>query len=97
METEEAEVRTLGGQTKRVRRVVGDSPQHGKHLLWDSLNNTIAELDGGLAFAIGVACIEAELANSGTRFWEVRHPNNVAIYHVACTAHGQATVTHIGA
>lgn len=65
-----------------ARRVVGDTPEHGKHLLYDSHTDTITECNGGLAFAIGVAVMEAELARDDHRFWQVQHPNGVAIYHV---------------
>lgn len=76
-------VQTLGGDTKQVtRRVIGDSPKHGRHLLWDSDSNTVAELHGGLSFALGVACMEAELACDENRLFRVMHPNLVVLYDV---------------
>jgi hypothetical protein len=83
---EDFEVRTLGidpgtGQ-HTTRRVIGDSPQHGKHLLWDSDSNTTTQIEGGLAFAIGVACMEAELCRDEQRLFRVMHPNQVVLYEV---------------
>lgn len=80
---ENFEVRTLGGTTRQVtRRVIGDSPEHATHLLWDSDSNTISGLHGGLAFALGVACMEAELACDENRLFRVMHPNLVVLYDV---------------
>jgi hypothetical protein len=83
---EDAEVRTLGinpGTGHRTkRRVIGDSPQHGKHLLWDSDSNTLSVLEGGLAFALGVACMEASLTANEGRLYRVMHPNQVVLYDV---------------
>lgn len=66
-----------------TRRIIGDSPEHGKHLLWDSgSNTTTTQLTGGLAFSLGVACMEAELACDENRLFRVMHPNMVVLYEV---------------
>jgi hypothetical protein len=79
--------------SKRV--VTGDTPEHGKYTIWDSHTEAYAESSGGLAFAIGVAVQEAEITRDASRFWEVCHPNHVALYHVYWVGNGVA-VTKIG-
>ena len=83
---EDTEVRTLSDNTNTgrysTRRVIGDSPAHGKHLLWDSDSNTVTVMEGGLAFAIGVACMEASLTANETRLYRVMHPNKVVLFEV---------------
>jgi len=71
------------------RHVIGDTPQRAKYLVWDSATDAYAECHGGLAFALGVAALEAETVRDHTRFWQVCHPNGVAIYHVAYMPSGE--------
>lgn len=91
---EDAPVRTLS-DTLPSRRVVGDSPAHGKHLIWDSRTDVYAECSGGLAFAVGVACIEAEIARDSARVWKVCHPNGTELYFVTWIDTGQIIVTKV--
>lgn len=96
METEEFTVRTLGGDTRQVsRRVIGDTPEHGKHLVWDSHANTLTEINGGLAFALGVAALEAEIARDSSRFWQIQHPNGNVLYHVMWSPEPHITITKV--
>jgi hypothetical protein len=81
--------------TRSKRVVTGDTPEHGKYTIWDSHTEAYAESSGGLAFAIGVAVQEAEITRDASRFWEVCHPNQVALYHVYWVGNGVA-VTRIG-
>lgn len=62
---------------------ISSPPRTAKHLITDSHSNTTAETDGGLAFSIGVAVVEAETTKDATRHYCIKHPNNVCIYHVA--------------
>jgi hypothetical protein len=71
------------------RHVIGDTPQRGKYLIYDGEHTT--EVEGGLAFALGVAVMEAELCRDAERFWWVQHPNGVTIYHV-CTDGGDGNI-----
>lgn len=81
----------------RSKRVVsGDTPEHGKHLLWDSHTETVTESNGGLAFSVGCAVLEAELARDCARFWQVQHPNGVPLYHVHYMHTGNVAVTRVG-
>lgn len=82
--------------TPIMRRVIGDTPEHGKHYIMDSDTECITVCDGGLAFSLGVACIEAEIARNVHRYWQVCHPNGVVIYHVAYTDSGQIVVSRVG-
>lgn len=77
---------TLPTQDVVRRRVIGDTPKHGKYLLEDSHSEHIATIEGGLAFAIGVACMEAELAKDAHRLWTVKHPNGVGLYYIGYMA-----------
>ena len=77
------------------RRVIGDTPQVGHHLIWDSHTDTFAESDGGLAFSVGVAVIEALTACDTQRFWRVCHKNGAALYVVMWTDTGSVVVTKV--
>ena len=65
-----------------ARKIVGDSPEHATHLIWDSHTNKYAESNGGLAFSVGVAVIEAVTACDPDRFWKVCHKNRVELFVV---------------
>lgn len=80
--------------TQASRHVIGDTPERGKYLIFDGEVTTICE--GGLAFALGVACLEAELVCDFTRFWQVQHPNGVAIYHVCYMPSGEVIMRNVG-
>lgn len=96
IETARMAIRDRQIRTAAARRVIGDTPQHGKHLVYDSAKGVHAECDGGLAFALGVACLEAELVKEPSRFWQVCHPNCVIIYHVMWQEPGQIIVVNVG-
>jgi hypothetical protein len=77
------DITTPDDSTQQVtRRIIGDTPQHARHLLWDSDSNTLTQVEGGLSFALGVACMEAELACDENRLFRVMHPNMVVLYDV---------------
>lgn len=79
-----------------VVRIVGNTPESGKHIITDSHVNHVMYSNGGLSFTLGVACIEAEAAKDVERFWNVCHPNGVAIYHVMWVDSGNVVVTRVG-
>jgi enterochelin esterase-like enzyme len=68
--------------SQRMRVVTGDTPEHAKHLIWDSHTDMYAESNGGLAFSIGVAVLEAETVRDCARFWKVCHQNGTELYYV---------------
>lgn len=78
-------------ETKRVIKM-----EHSEYIIHDSGSQRDYHTDQGLAFAIGVAVMECELARDYTRFWQVQHPNGVNIYHVAHISSGPVVVTRIG-
>jgi hypothetical protein len=82
--------------TSPKRVVTGDTPEHGKHLIWDSHTETVTESNGGLAFTLGCAVLEAELTRDRQRFWQVQHPNGVALYHVYYLNSGNVAITRVG-
>lgn len=71
-------------ETRRVVRQAGY-----KHIIIDSATDRVYHTDQGLAFALGVACIEAETVRDFTRFWKVCHPNGTELYHVAYMPSGE--------
>lgn len=75
-----------------LRKVIGDSPEHAKHIIMDSKSTVPIECNGGLAFAIGVAVQECMLAKEEQRLFTVCHPNMVVIYCVAYSVSGVAVV-----
>lgn len=78
------------------RRVIGDSPEHARHLIWDSHTNTYAESDGGLAFSVGVAVIECVTVCNPDRFWKVCHSNGVELFVVQwIDTYGTVCVTKV--
>lgn len=83
----------MAGSLKRV--VTGDTPEHGKHLLVDSNTGVATECNGGLAFALGVAVMEAEISREANRFWQVCHPNGAQLYHVMWLPSSQVLVTKV--
>jgi hypothetical protein len=76
------------------RAVIGDTPEHAKHLISDGA--TVTECSGGLSFALGVACMEAELRKDATILYRVQHPNELDLYHVAYMPSGDVIVRRVG-
>ena len=75
------------------RRVIGDTPEHGKYLIEDSGTGVTAECNGGLAFALGVATLEAETCREDNRMWSVKHPNGAILYIVKFSLIQSQTIT----
>lgn len=68
-----------------------------RHIILDSHNGAEFYTDEGLAFTIGVAALECELTADPTRFYQIQHPNGVAIYHINFIADTrQVLITKIG-
>jgi hypothetical protein len=70
-----------------------------RHIIVAPNGNTY-ETHEGLAFAIGVACVECETTRIGDEgaFYRIQHPNGVDIYHVAYIGDtAQVIVTKVGA
>ncbi len=79
-----------------ARKIVGDSPEHAQHLIWDSHTDTYAESNGGLAFSVGVAVIECVTVCDPDRFWRVCHKNGVELYVVQWNStYGTVCVTKV--
>lgn len=76
----------------RDRRVIGDTPEHTRYLIEDTGTDAVTACPGGLAFALGVAALEAETAREDTRMWSVKHANGVLLYIVKFSTQSSQTI-----
>lgn len=73
-----------------IDRVTRGTP--ARHMIHDSESDCSYDTVDGLAFTIGVAAIEAEIAHDPARVFTVCHPNGVKLYIVTYT-YGQIIIT----
>lgn len=80
------------------RVAVGDfdrTRSRTRYIIRDSHAERTYVTGEGLAFAVGVACMEVDLTHDPKRLLQVCHPNGLALYNIVWIG-GQTIVTKVG-